>query len=247
MSLDEIWGLYENTENNTRTPKTLSCRVCGSVNIQICSEGHNACDDCSLINEHILDKTPEWSKNGNAYENNGRSGCPINHITPNASIGTSIKKSPNRGLGLMQTWGEMNYRERSLKNVTQKIEICCRKHNIKKSIIDNATMYCKNINNLKHESGENKGKYIIRRGGNRKNIIASCVFYGAMKQGEPRSSKEIGDIFNLTQSNVTSGCKNHNDLMEKDILTYNIQPSQSSDFIDRINSMLKIQPEYFLL
>lgn len=223
----------------------IICRHCNSTNITHCTvKGYNVCEDCGIINEYFLDKAPEWTTYESSDESNGRCGCATNSFLPKSSLGTSINGKGFSRIEVLHRWGNMPYKERSLFDVLKTIEHNCRRHNIKKSIIDNAKILYKNINNTKHQTGNNKGKNIIIRGVNRKSLIAACVFYGAKLQGEPRSPKEIGEVFGLTLTNVTSGCRKFLDLMEKNILTYNIQTSQSSDFIERFNNKLKIQKTY---
>lgn len=240
-------NLPEMMNNLKLSPKTntILCSACQSKNITHCAlRGYNVCEDCGVINQYFLDKTPEWTTYESSDENNGRCGCATNKFLPTSSLGTSIRGNGFSRIEVLHRWGNMPYKERSLFGVLQDIEYRCRKNNIKKSIIDNAKILYKNINETKHQSGDNKGKSHIFRGVNRKSLIAACVFYGAKIQGEPRSPKEIGDIFDLTLTNVTSGCRKFLDLMEKNILTYNMQTSQSSDFIERFNSKLKIQKTY---
>ena len=225
--------------------KAATCRACGSSTISHCQvKGYNVCEDCGVINAYFLDKAPEWTTYESSEVSNGRCGCATNYFLPKSSLGTSIKGKGFSRIEVLHRWGNMPYKERSLFEVLKTIEHNCRKHGIKKSIIDNAKILYKNISDTKHQTGANKGKSIIIRGVNRKSLIAACVFYGAKLQGEPRSPKEIGEVFDLTLTNVTSGCRKFLDLMEKNILTYDIQTSQSSDFIDRFNTKLKIQQTY---
>jgi hypothetical protein len=197
-SPEDLSEMMKNLKILSKTP--IICSACQSRNITHCAlRGYNVCEDCGVINEYFLDKTPEWTTYESSEENNGRCGCATNFFLPKSSLGTSIKGKGFSRIEVLHRWGNMPYKERSLFGVLQDIEYRCRKNNIKKSIIDNAKILYKNINDTKHQTGDNKGKSHIFRGVNRKSLIAACVFYGAKLQGEPRSPKEIGDIFESDQ------------------------------------------------
>jgi glutaredoxin-related protein len=92
--------------------------------------------------------------------------------------------------------------------VLKDIQKCCRENNIVKCIEDDAKIMFKMVSECKHPSGENKGKFIIIRGSNRKSLIAACVFFACKKKNLTRSPHEIAKIFNLKYTDITKGFKN---------------------------------------
>ena len=86
-----------------------------------------------------------------------------------------------------------------------------------------------------------KDKSIIIRGLNRINIISSCVYYGSNLQGEPRTTKEIAEIFDISETNVTKGNRKFRELMIGDIIIKNIRLSEAEDYISRKEYIEKLK------
>ena len=141
---------------------------------------------------------------------------------------------------MLRNWGQVPYRERSLAEVLNDIDSKCKKYNITKAVIDNAKILYKNIRETKHESGTNKGKNVIIRGINRKQIIAACFYFGSVLQKIPRSTKEVADIFNLEIKQITKGCRKFLEIMKDNFIVFDIKPSYGSDFVDRFGSKIKL-------
>ena len=110
-------------------------------------------------------------------------------------------KGYNR-LSLIQRQGQMPYKEKSLMDELIKIQAKCKEYGITQNIIDTAKILYKKISDSKHTKGVRKGKNMIMRCINRKSMIAACVFYACKVQGEPRSPKEIADIYTLDIKHV---------------------------------------------
>ena len=75
-------------------------------------------------------------------------------------------------------------------------------------------------------------------------MIAACVFHACKLQKEPRSPKEIADIYDLEIRNVNKGCKKFLDYIDLSLISLEIKSSQSSDFIERFAKKLNIEKEY---
>ncbi len=249
---DDIWALLDNITDTTPDKESnhmtceSQCINCGQESlIESTNDGHLICEECGVINQQLLNKKPEWNAFGSSKDGeNGRLGCPTNYFLPKSSLGTSIGGNSFSRIKRLQDWGKMPYKERSLWQVMKNIEAKCVKYNITKAIIDNAKILYKNISDSKHEDGENKGKHIIIRGMNREGLIAACVYFGCKLQGNPRSPKEIADIFEIKITKVTKGCRKFLDIMRDRILMYNLPSSQSTDFIERACRKLQINSSY---
>ena len=80
----------------------------------------------------------------------------------------------------------------------------------------------------------------ISRGSNRKGIIASCIYKACKIKNVPRSAKEIADIFQLSVTNMTKGCKKFDEIMnlnKNDNEKVRLTTSHSDDFIKRFYIM----------
>jgi transcription initiation factor TFIIIB Brf1 subunit/transcription initiation factor TFIIB len=95
-----------------------------------------------------------------------------------------------------------------------------------------------------HNKGKRKGKNIIMRCINRRSMIAACLFYACKLQKEPRSPKEVADIYDLEIKHVNRGCRKFNDIIDFNSLFSQVKSSQSSDFIERFAKKLNIPKEY---
>ena len=257
LTEDEMWQLFDNIDlNNSPTDNLdnvtekkkeeeylcVNCKSDSLVNDP--SKGYYVCQSCGVINNQYLDKNPEYNNYEDSKEGSNRCGAPTNYFFPKASLGTKIKTSNYSRIKVLHGWGQMPYRERSLLAVLENIQGKCKKYKITQTIIDNAKIMYKKINDCKHKKGKNKGKNIIIRCINRKSLIAACVFFGCKLQGRPRSPKEIADIFDLELKQVNKGCRKFLDLMNVDILMYKIRCSQSTDFIERYCKKLKVNKDY---
>ena len=247
---DEIWDLLESLDESTSSSENCTednyakCSGCGSTKLEMdTNNGIVVCLDCSLINRELLDRNPDWNnfKEGKAAVS--RCGCPTNYFLPKASLGTKVQNGRFSRISMLERWGQMPYKERSLLAVLQDIEEKCKKHNIPPKVRENAKILFKHINDSKHLEGDNEGKNIIIRGLNRLCLIAACVFNGATLQNIPLSPKEIGEIFGISEKQVTRGCRKFRDVLKKhDILQY-IKSSQSHDFISRKSYVNKLNLE----
>lgn len=237
---DSLWNILDNiTDDNIKKSSKYICTDCNSSNIIYTSgRGSYVCGDCGIENQELFDESPEW----NNYDDKGdniRCGTYINPFYPKSSLGTTINASGYSKVKMLRSWGQVSYKEKSLSEVLNDIESKCKKYNITKAIIDNTKILYRNIRDLKNDNGKN----IIIRGINRKQIIAACLYFGAILQKFPRSTNEVADIFELDIKQVTKGCRNFLDIMKDNFIIFNIKPSHGSDFIERFGYKLKISKE----
>ena len=221
------------------------CKNCKSANLVIDnSKGHMVCTDCAVINEEYLDENPEISNNDGEGSNNSRYGAPSSFFFPKSSLGTKIVSKGYNRISLLQKQGQMPYKEKSLMDVLETIQLKCKKYCITQSIIDSAKILYKKVSESVHIKGKRKGKSIIMRCINRRSMIAACLFHACKLQKETRSPKEIADIYDLEIKHVNRGCRKFCDIIDSNTLFYKIKSSQSSDFIERFAKKLNIDKQY---
>ena len=215
------------------------CGNCKSDNL-INDSGQIICKNCGNINYDIIDTNPEWRYYGSEdskYSDPTRVGLPTNNLLPQSSLGSTIsfrygesyemKKIRNYHL-----WNAMPYKERSLYNVFDNIQVRAINNGIPLCIIEEAKNLYKQISDVR-----------IHRGSNRKGIIASCIYKACRLQDSPRSAKEIADMFKLNISHMTKGCKKFDEIINMNICDNNIMNNnitKSSDFVQRFCSKLNI-------
>jgi len=247
MSDDQIDNLLFGMDLNKKIEqKKKTCRSCKSDKLVVDNvKGYLVCQDCAVINQEFLDENPEFT---NDEENNGngasRYGCPSNYFFPKSALGTKIATKGYNKVSALQRQGQMPYREKSLLEVLERIQSKCKKYGVSQSIIDSAKILYKKVSDSKHIRGKRKGKNMIMRCINRRSMIASCVFYACKLQKEPRSPKEIADIYDLEIKHVHRGCRKILDYIDLNSTFYQIRNSQAADFIERLAKKLEIDKKF---
>ncbi len=220
------------------------CISCKSTNMAVDeNQGYNVCMDCGVVNNTFLNKNPIFNKDGDNKLNSSY-GCPTNFFFPKSALGTKIKCKGYNRMSALQRQGQMPYKEKSLMEELQKIQDKCKQYNITQSIIDTSKILYKKVNDSKHTKGNRKGKNRIMRCINRRSMIAACVFYACKLQNEPRSPKEIADIYSLEIKHVNKGYRKFMDFINLEDLHHNFTSSKSTDFIKRFADKLEMGEKY---
>jgi len=237
---DEISTLLDGLKENTTKLSVLNeCNNCSNSEL-IEDNGKIICKDCGNINYEVIDTNPEWRYYGNddsKYSDPTRVGLPTNELLPESSLGSTIgfrygetyemKKIRNYHL-----WNAMPYKERSLYNVFDSIQVRALNNGIPLCIIEEAKNLYKQISDVK-----------IHRGSNRNGIIASCIYKACRLQGSPRSAKEIAEMFKLNISHMTKGCKKFEEIIHMNVCKNKLMSNsatKSSDFVQRFCSKINI-------
>jgi transcription initiation factor TFIIIB Brf1 subunit/transcription initiation factor TFIIB len=247
MTDDQIDNLLFGMDLNKKPEqKKKLCISCKSDKLTIDNiKGYLVCSECAVINQEFLDENPEFTFD---EENNGngasRYGCPSNYFFPKSALGTKIATKGYNKISALQRQGQMPYREKSLLEVLERIQSKCKKYSVSQSIIDSAKILYKKVSDSKHIRGKRKGKNMIMRCINRRSMIASCVFYACKMQREPRSPKEIADIYDLEIKHVHRGCRKILDYIDLNSTFYQIKNSQAADFIERLSKKLNIEKKF---
>ena len=207
------------------------CINCNSLNLVINEKnGYSVCQDCGVINKEIIDKN---------YDKMNSSKKDTSGMVNGSNNNGILISNGNYRLKMSQMWNYASYKETMLKTVLSQIDSYCNLNNIPKNISDNAKILYKNISETKYLDGKNKGKHIIFRAINRKSVIAACIFIGSKLSGNPRTLKEIAEIFKLDPTVITNGCKNFFKYIRNSNVTYMINPTQPIDFIKRYYDEIK--------
>lgn len=243
LEIDEnLWNLLKKEDIDESTNRGSSfnedkCLFCNESTIYTIS-GELVCKSCGIINGGILDYNPEWRYYGNddsKCSDPTRCGLPTNNLLPESSLGSTISYKTGESYEMKKIrnyhmWNAMPYKERSLYNVFDSIQVIALNNGITPCIIEEAKVLYKKIAETK-----------ISRGEPRKGIIASCIYKACSLKGSPRSTQEIANIFKITTKNMTRGCKKFDTIMnysKNDNIQFN--GSRSIDFIRRFCSHLNI-------
>jgi len=243
--MDSLWSLLKE-QPDIKPVKHDACLYCKS-SYKLSEDGFLICSNksCSIIIEHTIDNTPEWSfYDGDAFTSNPiRCGPPINKLLEESSIGCKVlcsgKTSPEmRKIARFADWS-MPYKEKTRYDDFMYIERMAVNAYIPMMIVRKAFDFYTRISE--------KQSF---RGLNRDGIIAASIYIACRIEKFPRTPKEIAKIFQLDTTSSTKGCKNAMTILneiEKDLpvecrTTYsNTNPLS---FIDRYCSHLLMNEQF---
>jgi transcription initiation factor TFIIB len=248
-----IWELFDTEKASNDTIECIyssenddnKCSKCGD-SLFISDEGFNCCSNqyCGKIYKETLDYGPEWRFYG-ADDINGkdptRCGLPVNPYLKESSFACEIACGRNSSYEMKKIkqytkWNAMPYKEKSTYDDFQIISTLARNSGIPQVIIDDALRYYHKISNIK-----------TYRGGNRDGLLAASIYISCSVNNNPRTSKEIAEIFKLDNTSATRGCKNAlsilGDIENEEIDKTVLHNSTPSSFINRYCSKLSINQE----
>jgi transcription initiation factor TFIIB len=239
---DEL-KIQQNLKKTTNIDNIENCTNCDNELTNI--EGEMICEKCGIINYGLIDFNAEWRYYGSEdskFSDPTRCGLPTNALLPESSLGSSIsfkygESYDMRKIRNYHLWNAMPYKERSLYNVFDAIQVRAINNGIPICIIEEAKLLYKKISEIR-----------IHRGSNRSGIIAACVREACMLQGSPRSTKEIADIFKIKIKHMTRGCKKFQEIMNLSICdteSYKSKCTKPIDFIHRFCSKLNLGSNIF--
>jgi transcription initiation factor TFIIB len=219
--------------------KNEMCESCGSDDFVV-DNGSVICKSCGMVQYNTIDSGAEWRFYGSEdskFSDPTRCGLPTNALLPESSLGSTVsfkygESYEMRKIRNYHLWNAMPYKERSLYNVFDGIQVRANDSGIPSCIIDEAKNLYKTISDIQ-----------INRGSNRNGIIASCIYKACILQGCPRSAKEIAEIFKLNITHMTKGCKKFDEILNLNSgqnLCVAGNTTKSIDFIERFCSKLNL-------
>ena len=207
-------------------------------------KGEIICVSCGISSGNIIDNGAEWRYYGSEdskFSDPNRCGMPTNNLLPEFSIGSVIPFKPNESWDMKKirnynTWIGSCYKEKSLFNVFENMNMRAKNYGIPNCIIEDAKYKYKIISEIK-----------ISRGINRIGIIASCLFIACNENNSRRSIKEIAEIFKIPPTSMTKGLKKFNEILlvvkPEFKMLFNTGIAESIDFINRFCSNLNIDKD----
>lgn len=236
-----LMGLDLDSDDKEDEDSKNVCSSCTSEDLVINPNGECICQSCGVVNSEKYDEMPEFN---NDLEGTSRYGCPSNYFYPKSALGTKFRTRGYSRISNIQRQGQMPYREKSLLGTLTKIQKKCKNYGITQAIVDSSKVLYKKVTDCKHTKGKRAGKNRIMRCINLRSMIAACVFYACKLQGEPRSPKEIADIWELEIKHVNKGCRRFLEFVDVDSLQTEFTSSKSSDFIVRFAGKLNLEEQY---
>lgn len=258
---EKLWKIYDDDKICEPDPlDTLStevremdmCIKCQSVLIYT-EEGFPACTNssCGFMSNYILDYSPEWRYFASDQKSNNpdttRCGNPIDPLLEESSYACKIICTSNasyemKNLRKWTRWQSMPHREKALYDEFQIITIMAQNAGIPKLFIDHAKGIYKDLYDQK-----------TFRGIKRDAIRAASIWISCWKNGCPRTSNEIAEIFRIDKNSASLGCSlaeemlhSHERNMEQ-VDKSHLCALTPSAFIERFASRIGLNPEQTLL
>ncbi len=193
--------------------------------------GSIVCQKCGKIIDTIIDQSPEW----NNYDDICDTRCTqMNMLLPQSSMSIPIMNGSRR-IKTLQTWHSMPYNERSLNNEYKYIDDICNTHDIPRCIATDSKYFFKKISEC-----QIKGRNVIFRGKNRRNVIVACVYLSYAKSENTKTPKEISNIFKITKKDLTKGIKKFYNILRKSKTDINIVCCSPEHFVENYCKQLKL-------
>jgi transcription initiation factor TFIIB len=223
------------------------CKECDS-NLKLNMNGYYICSNkkCGILYKENIDQGAEWRFYGANDTKGGdptRCGMPINNLLKDSSYGCKVdchrsSSYEMRSISKNMQWQSTTYKEKTLHNDFEKIKRVCSNNGLTKFLTNEALKYYKILSDEQ-----------TFRGLNRYGIIASAVYMACRINKNPRSSKEIAQMFKIDNSITTKGCKNADQIinkLEQNIGSVNktvVKQTKPISFIKRYCSKLNMNEE----
>lgn len=161
------------------------------------------CASCGTVLEKGFDMGAEYRFFAN--EDRGADPCrigpPQDHRLPESSLGTVILTGRGNAKTMYRirkfhTWNAMPYKERSLLQVYERLQLIATNNGIGNMVLDNVKDMFLKIHEL-----------CDRRGLSRDAILASCMYMVLKQEKTPRKHTEIATMFTITTATFTKALK----------------------------------------
>jgi transcription initiation factor TFIIIB Brf1 subunit/transcription initiation factor TFIIB len=262
LDKSKLWEAYDQEKKLLKTideseietnilPTNDNCNRCHSVNI-FNEDGFPTCSNtqCGVMNCNVLDYSPEWrffASDDRHANDPTRCGNPIDPLLEQSSYACkvlcgNVSSTEMKNLRKWTKWQSMPPQEKALYDEFQIITILAQNSGIPKIIID----YAKTIYKDFYEQQ-------TFRGMNREATRAGSIWIACWKNGCPRTSNEISEIFKIDKNSASLGCSRAEEMLrssERTLIASDksqlcmIQPIV---FIERFCSKLKMPDELIML
>jgi transcription initiation factor TFIIB len=246
---DNILINATNTNHMNSTPK---CTNCPDIDL-IQTDGLYVCPQCCMINDNVIDETPEWRYYGaddNKSVNPTRCGMPTNEFYSEASLGSNISIG---GATSYEMWrvawyhncNIMNYKERNFHEYISLMNNYASQADIPGCVIKEAENIYKSIIDYRTSVGLHEFRHPTREA-----VLASCIKEACQMNDCPRSAAEMAEIFHMDRSVFVTGHKEFKkywDIVQRqnqNITTEESKLSIPSDYINRFCSRLNLGNDF---
>lgn len=174
-------------------------------------EDEAICTACGITLGFNVDSSAEYRWFGSEDRNPDptRVGNPLNPLLPESSLGTRIMVKPGesrvmRKIRQYHLWNVMPYRERTLWNVFEMLQVRASNAGISAAIVEETKQLYAQVSPL-----------CICRGQQKDALMAACLFESLKRHDTPRRPTEIAEIFKINLKLITRGVKQFSGLLDE--------------------------------
>lgn len=204
-------NLDESDENPDDILVANECPDCMTNKWIVIEEDEVICNKCGISLGFNIDASAEYRWFGSEDRNPDptRVGNPLNPLLPESSLGTRIMSRPgeNRAMRKIRQyhlWNVMPYRERTLWNVFEMLQVRASNAGISSAIVEETKQLYAQVSPL-----------CICRGQQKDALMAACLFESLKRHDTPRRPTEIAEIFQINLKLITRGVKQFSGLLDE--------------------------------
>jgi transcription initiation factor TFIIIB Brf1 subunit/transcription initiation factor TFIIB len=211
QSADEWWDSFESDSHQELAELANKCPECHSDVYLEMDEDETICKKCALSLGFQIDQSAEyrWFGADDRNPDPTRVGNPLNPLLPESSMGTRILVRPGESKAMRKIrqyhlWNVMPYRERTLWNVFEMLQVRAANAGISAAILEETKQLYAQISPL-----------CICRGAQKDALMAACLFESLKRHDTPRRPAEIAEIFKINLKHITRGVKQFSGLLDE--------------------------------
>ena len=189
----DVWSTF----TTSPSPKTTTANICPECETDrwIVHEEDESCTHCgTFLGYHVTSSAEyRWFGADDRSPDPTRVGNPMNPLLPESSLGTRIVSRPgeNRAMRKIRQyhlWNVMPYRERTLWNVFEMLQVRAANAGISGGIVEETKQLYAQVSPL-----------CICRGQQKDALMAACLFESLKRHDTPRRPQEIADILSKSR------------------------------------------------
>ena len=218
--------------HNGDTHLERMCAYCQQTGLER-AEGFWYCTICGLAGDKVTDMGAEHRYFGTGTPDLGRCGMPLNPLYPNNNMGTVLYGGRNSYLRKIHFWTSMSHSDSAKYKIYSFLRNRINLAGLSSAIITQAQSYAMHLCDIMIRTE------MIRRGNNRRGLIAACLHFSFKKFDCPRSGQEIADILDTPIKVVSAGINTFSEIFLESDLISKYEQTLPSHMIPRFCDQLR--------
>lgn len=220
------WTSFTKEETSPASCTANTCPECLTDAWVQTEDEETVCLKCGTFLGYSITSSAEyrWFGSDDRNPDPSRVGNPMNPLMPESSLGTRIVARPGehrsmRKIRQYHLWNVMPYRERTLWNVFEMLQVRASNAGISGAIVEETKQLYAQVSPL-----------CICRGQQKDALMGACMFESLKRHDTPRRPQEIADIFQVSVKLITRAIKQFSGLLDEHLhaTARGVEPTRSS-------------------